>query len=238
MLVEDYYERVQELLKSIRVTQMGNIEVAAEKVANSIMHGGIVHTFGPGHSDMIAREVTGRAGGLVPINRIPDPTEGMAERVEGYAKVILKNYEQKYKLESDECLIIISNSGRNPLPIEIAIEAKARNLFTIAITSLKHSKKVSSRHKSGKRLFEIADFVLDTRVSYGDSLVEIPGLPQKAGPGSTIAGALLINMLMIKVIDKIVKEGKTPPILKSQNVDGADEFNKGLKGKYGDRLAW
>jgi len=238
MLKEKYVHNIKCLIDKVVESQSAQIKEAAEKVAESLMKGGILHVFGSGHSAMIGKEFVQRAGGLVPVNLIADPTEGMAERVQGYGKVLFERYRKKYGLQAGEVLIVVSTSGRNPLPVEIAMEAKAQGLFTVAITSVEYSRLVPSRHPSGKRLFEIVDLTLDTCVPLGDALIEVPGLGQKAGPASTILGALLANMLVLQVIEEIIKQGGTPPILMSQNLDGADEHNQALEEKYRHRLTW
>jgi|YelNatPaOPRAMG01_1025707.scaffolds.fasta_scaffold08758_4 uncharacterized phosphosugar-binding protein len=238
MLKEGYIRNITSLINKIIETQSAKIEEAAAKIADSLMKGGILHVFGSGHSAMIGKELVQRAGGLVPVNLVHDPTEGMAERVQGYGRVLLEHYGKRYGLQAGEVMIVVSTSGRNPLPIEIAMEAKAHGLFTIAITSVEYSRLVSSRHSSGKRLFEVVDLTLDTGVPFGDALIEVPGLGQKAGPASTVLGALLANMLVLQVIEEIIKRGGVPPILMSQNLDGADEHNQALEAKYRHRLAW
>ena len=236
MLEIAYCQAIKALIDKIVETQLQNIERGAQIIANSLLQGGVLHVFGCGHSAMVGKEVTHRAGGLVPVNLIPDPTDGLAERVEGYGKVLLDAYARKYGLYPGEVIIVVSTSGRNPVPIEIAMEAKVRGLFTIGIVSLEYAQQSHSRHHSGKRLFEVVDLVLDNCVPPGDAIVEVKELGQKAGASSTIAGALLVNMLMLRVIEEIYRRGGTPPILKSQNLEGADEYNQRLLEAYRGRL--
>ncbi|MFQ5796439.1 MAG: sugar isomerase domain-containing protein [Candidatus Bipolaricaulia bacterium] len=238
MLSEDYYDQIVNLTERIRKTQREAMLESASLIAESLSKGHVLHAFGSGHSYMIVKEVVGRAGGLVPVNGVYDPTEGVAERIAGYAAPLLKRYESRFGLRQGEVMIIISNSGRNPLPIEMALEAQARGLSTIGITSLAYSQSSSSRHASGKRLYEIVDIVLDNCGEIGDALVEIKELGQRAGPGSTIGGALLINMVMLETIERLIETGHTPPVLKSANLDGADEFNQKLMEQYRGRLSW
>jgi uncharacterized phosphosugar-binding protein len=120
----------------------------------------------------------------------------------------------------------------------MCLEAKKRGLKTVAITSLNYSKKVSSRHSSGKNLYEMADYILDNYVELGNSLINIPKTALKIGASSTIMGSLLVNMLMITAIEKIIAEGMEPPILKSMNLDNADEYNNKLMEKYDKRISW
>lgn len=237
MLHEEYLKRVQELLGSSR-DQFDTIGAVGAEIARTIMAGGMVHAFGSGHSDMIAREVSGRAGGLVPVNRIADPMLGKAERVEGYASVLLKEYERAHGLNAGEVIIIISNSGRNALPVEICMEAKHKGLTTVALTSLAYSKQVSSRHSSGKKLYELADYVIDNGVDFGDALVGVPGTEIRSGAGSTIMGSLLINMIMLAAMEIMVQAGRELPVLKSMNMDNADEYNEKLIERYRWRLSW
>lgn len=238
MLEQLYLQKVLAMAKEIVETQASRIEEGARKIAESLLKGGILHIFGTGHSALIAKEITGRAGGLIAVNAINDPTEGMAERVEGYGSVLFAQYAEKVGLKPGEVIIIVSTSGRNPVPIEIAMEAKRQGLYTIAITSVEFSRQIASRHRSGKRLFEVVDLVLDNRVPLGDAMVEVEGMAQKVGPGSTIAGVLLVNTLILRTIEEFLRQGLTPPILVSQNLDGADEHNRILRMKYKHRLTW
>jgi uncharacterized phosphosugar-binding protein len=238
MQTAQYYNEVLNLLEKIATTQQDAIDRAADMIAQSLGDGGMLHIFGSGHSAMIGKEITSRAGGLVPINLIPDPTKGMAERLEGLGKILLDKYAHKYGLNAGEVLIVVSTSGRNPVPIEVAMEAKDRGLFTIALTSVTYSRHFASRHTSGKRLFEVVDLVMDNCVPVGDALVEIDATGQRAGASSTITGAVLVNMLTLRVVEKILDQGNTPPILKSYNLDGSDEHNAVLYERYRGRLAY
>lgn len=233
-----YFQKIEELLKRVHDTQTPVLVQAAQRIAESLARGGVLHIFGSGHSAIIGKEITQRAGGLVPVNLIPDPSEGIAERIEGYGKVLLDVYERKYGLKTGEVIIVISTSGRNPAPIDVALEAKARGLYTIGITSVEYSRQLPSRHSSGKRLFELVDLIIDNCVPPGDAILEVEGLEQRVGASSTLAGVLLINMLMLRVIEELLKQGEVPPILKSQNLDGADEFNKKLLERYKGRLTF
>ncbi|MFP4589493.1 MAG: sugar isomerase domain-containing protein [Candidatus Acetothermia bacterium] len=237
MLEQQYKETILDLLDRTVSSERDKIETGAAEIAASLQNDGFVHAFGSGHSAMIAKEITGRAGGLVPVNMIVDPAEGMAERVEGYGATLLQDYADQYGLEEGEVMIVISTSGRNPAPLEIALEANDRGLYTIAITSVQYSQSVESRHSSGKKLFEVADLALDNHVPAGDATVEIEEGGQKAGPASTLTGVFLINTMILRSIEKMKEEGFEPPILRSMNLDGSDEHNRELMEKYKSRLA-
>ncbi|RJP16630.1 MAG: sugar isomerase domain-containing protein [Candidatus Abyssobacteria bacterium SURF_5] len=223
-----YYDKILELLKKISDTQAGEITRAGATVGKTIKDGGLVHTFGSGHSAAIAYEAHGRAGGLAAVSAIIDPLRGLAEKVEGYGRALLT----PVRLRPTDSMIIISNSGRNALPIEVAMVAKEHGLPLIVITSLAHSKSVSSRHSSGKRLFEIADIVLDNLGDPGDAAVALPQIDVPMGPTSTITGAFIMNEIMISAAQWLSENGIQPPIFKSANLDGSKDHNLRLRNLY------
>lgn len=231
-----YYTMVRQMMENIIETQGESIYKAATIIAESLAEEQICHVFGSGHSAMLAREIVHRAGGLVPVNQVPDPAGGMAERIEGYAEVIFQAYSDYYGIQSGEVIVIISNSGINPLPIELATLARSKGMSVVALTNLSQSRAAVSRHTSGKRLFELADVVLDNCCVPGDAMVYDERLGISLGPGSTLSGSLLLNLMMLTVVDKLLGMGEDPPILKSQNLPGADEWNRELKARYRSRL--
>lgn len=237
MLADRYVERIHSLLREVAETQRSAIREAAARVAGAIRAGGIVHVFGCTHAEMVGQEVAGRAGGLVPVNIIHDPSEGTAERVEGYAAPLLKRYDRKYGLRTGEVLVVVSNSGINALPVEVALEGRKRGLYVIALTNLTQSRQATSRHSSGQRLFEAADLVLDNRVATGDAMVEFEAVGQHVGAGSSFAGMLIMQMVMLTAMEMLAATGYRPPILRSQNLPGADAWNEELRARYQGRLA-
>lgn len=230
---EEYLNIVIEGIKNLRDTQSDNIKKAAELIGDALAEGKHIFTFGSGHSQLLAREITERAGGLAPVFHLPDPIWGMVERLEGYGEMLL----EQYPLQKGEVIFVISNSGRNPEPIEIAKGAKEKGLKVIAVTSLKHSKNVESRHSSGKKLFEYGDVVLDTGTPKGDAVMDFEGLSSKAGAASTVFGAALLNAVMVEAIQYLLDKGIEPPVLISANVDGFDEHNAELMERYKE-MAW
>jgi uncharacterized phosphosugar-binding protein len=227
-----YYQVVSDLLARIAGTQQENIQLAAEAMADCVRRDQIVYFLGSGHSLAIAMEGYYRAGGLAPVDIIHDPSFGRAERVEGYAETILKSYN----IPSGAVVVIISNSGRNAVPIETALWCKERGIRTIAVTSMAHTKSVSSRHCSGKRLFEIADIVIDNCGVPGDAILDIEGLPGRACPTSGLAGIFIVESIVAQTIENLVNSGETPPVYVSMNVDGGDEQNEWLLQKYINRV--
>lgn len=219
-----YLNTVIEFVARLRDSQAGVIHDAAILVGDAVADGRHIYTFGSGHSQLLAREVTERAGGLVPIYHLPDPTWGMIERLEGYGEILLK----QFPIQAEEVIFVISNSGRNPEPIEIALGSKEIGLKVIAVTSLAHSETVESRHSSGMRLFELADVVLDTGTPKGDAVMSFDGFSSKAGALSTILGAAILNAVMVDAIQYLLDRQLEPPVLISLNVDGSDEHNTEL----------
>lgn len=231
-----YYENIRQILDDVAFTQAPAIEDAATRLARSLAAGGVCHVFGSGHSAMIAREVVGRAGGLVPVNEIHDPTRGFAERVEGYGAALFNAYTRKYGFEPGEVLLVISNSGINPVPVELALLAREAGGVVVCITNLAQSRASKSKHSSGKRLFEVSDVVLDNRCPPGDAAVPVESLGLSVGATSTFAGALIVNLLMLATIEKMIEAGHKPPVLRSQNLPGADEWNDHIREKYSARV--
>lgn len=214
------------------------IDAAASMLAKSISSGGMLHIFGAGHSHLFAEEMSCRAGGLVAANPIldigytlmggPPSLISKYERLEGFVTSVLG----RYKLRTGEVLIVMSQSGRNPGPVEAALYAMEKGLQVIAITSVGQSREQASRHSSGKRLFEIADLVIDNHVPTGDAAVELKeGLP-KVSPISTIIGAAILQSLVAEVAGRMLQMGEVAPVWMSSNVDGGDEHNELMASRY------
>jgi len=236
----EYLQRIEELLTTFRKTQMDSLAMGASAIADCLISDGMIYAFGTGHSHMFALEIFYRAGGLANINPILE--EGLMlhtgavkstflERVEGYAAEILK----RYPVKKGDIIFIASNSGRNAVSIEMAIEAKKQGLTVIAITSIRHSSAVASRHSSQKRLFELADIVIDNCGEEGDAAVDITGVG-KVCPTSSVIGITALHTMISEAIKIAVAKGKTPDIFISANVDGASP-NEGYINKYKSRVS-
>lgn len=236
-----YVEEIYKVLHQVVDTQSDAIDKAAALLADVVAGDGIIFTFGTGHSHIIAEDVTYRAGGIVPIDAILEPSltghqhvheSETMERVEGMAEVIL----QYYGISDKDVLIIISNSGRNAAPIEMASGAKQRGCPVIAVTSLSHSKGTASRHSSGKKLYDYADVVIDNQCPKGDALLHLDGAPQPTGAGSGVAGLFIMQMMMVQAVEDMLQRGIEPPLFRSGNLDGSDEYNRALMKKYHGRI--
>lgn len=209
---------------------------AAETIAKSIANGGILHVFGSGHSAMVAMELVGRAGGLVPVNPIHDATGGWPETLPGYGERLFQRYAESYDVLPDEVVVVISNSGRNCSSIEVVYEAHKVGAKVVGLTSVEMSAASSPKHPSGKRLFEIADFVLDNLGIPGDAMMDAPGGAGMTAPSSTLTGALLMEMLLLEILEALHRLGATLPILKSANADEGPTYNSRLLRQFRARL--
>lgn len=244
MSFNDYIEGLRSILERIKREQAQNIGLAGGLVANALGAGGVIHTFGTGHSHLIADEAFFRAGGIAAVNPILDERliflkgaleSTRAEREPGLARELI----EKENIEPHDVAIIISNSGRNAATIEMALEMRARSLKVIAITSLEQSRALTSRHPSGQRLFEVADLVVDNCVPSGDALLALPGLNAPIGASSTVAGAAVINSIIIEAVIKLLERGEHVPVLTSANVEGTSaETLREVLNRYQTRIRY
>lgn len=233
----EYIENIKSIIGKIESDGAADIEAAARILSETLIAGRRTYLFGTGHSHMLAEELFYRAGGLVNIQPIlVEPLmlhvsasgSTLAEREEGIADRIFNEYSMK----KNDTVIIISNSGRNGVIVDMALLCKEKGLKVIALTNLEHSLSGASRHRSGKRLCEIADIVLDNGGCVGDACVEIDGTDGKICPTSTVCGALILNAVVAEAVDICAEQGFYPDHFASSNVDGGDEINNILVKKY------
>jgi uncharacterized phosphosugar-binding protein len=236
-----YFEVVRRLLDEAESANATALDQAADALAQCLVNGGVLHTFGTGHGHLLAEELFHRAGGLAAVNPILDPgvmmREGansatLLERLPGYAEVVLERYD----VRPGDVILIASNSGRNAVPIEMALACKARGLTVIALTSLQHSRSQTARHASGKRLFEVADLVLDNCGAVGDTALTVEGVEGGVAATSTVIGAALLQQWIAETVRRLAARGITPPVLQSSNVDGADARNLAMVARYRGRV--
>lgn len=240
-----YKDTVVKLFQEILEQEKEAIEKAADLLAETITKDQLIHVVGPGgHSNIGAYEMFYRAGGLVPVNAILDPgtllsmgarRSTIIERTPGYGKAVLDAFEVH-----DGVLIIVNAYGINALCIDIAIEARKRGVCTIGITSRAFAEKIPpdhpARHPTKKNLFEVVDVHVDCHMPFGDAVVLIDGLQQKIAPVSTLLNCFVLNLIVIRTVEKLIAAGFTPPIWVSANVPGGDEANKKYIEKYKGRI--
>ncbi len=238
MAAPQYFEKVCQLLQVVARSQMDAIKKAGKLVAEAIAQGGLLHVFGVGHSHILAEEAFFRAGGLALVNAILEPglmlhagalKSTRLEKLRGYAQVLL-DYHQ---VEQKDVLLIASNSGVNVVPVEMALEARQRNIRTIAITSVEYSQRIKGDQKA---LFEVVDVVIDNCGEYGDAILELPGLKERVGPSSTVIGAAIVNAIVVEAIAALLSQGIIPPVYVSSHQPGASEHNLHLAQTLRPRL--
>ena len=244
MAFEAYFEEAHRALDRVAREQESPIRSAAALIADALATGGVVHVFGCGHSHLLAEEAFYRAGGLAAVNPILDRrlmffdgalASTRAEREPGYAAEILERED----VRTNDAAIVVSNSGRNALPVEMALALQARGVSVIAITSVAHSRSVSSQHASGRKLYEIADVVIDTGIPAGDAAVVVPATSIRMGPLSTLVGAAIVHAVSIEAAARLVERGIAPPVLVSANLDTTSQEDlERMLAAYADRIRY
>ena len=234
----DFIREIQKIISLIEKQEAPAIEKAAEACAKSIAAGRAALLFGAGHSALPPQEAFPRIGSIVGFVQITEPELGFngfvtgkggqrqmsfLEQTPGFAEVILSNYH----LKPEDTLIVFSNSGINALPVEICDLANRQSLTTISVGSRAHSIANAPKNPLGKRLYEIADIHIDNHVPQGDTLVRLKGNIQTGG-GSTIAGMVIMNAIVVETVKRLNKQGVPFHIYPSHNVSG-DEMEAVIK---------
>jgi uncharacterized phosphosugar-binding protein len=235
-LAESYHDVSNRMLAQAWAKNMPVIKQLAPILGASIARGEVIHTFGSGHSEIIAREIVGRAGGLVCITSINDPTAGFIENLVGYGTALVERYDRQYELRAGEVVIVISNSGKNASPIEVALHAKKKGCVVVGLTSLQMSSTAKTVHPGGKNLHALSDFVLDNGGVPGDTILPVTDKIM-SGPTSTFVGASILNWLMLETMEWLRDHGHDLPVLRSQNIPGAIDHNRAVGAKYKHRLS-
>ena len=232
-----YYSGLTETLAKIKATQSDKIKVIAEKVSQTIINDGIIYIFGCGHSNIITEDCFYRAGGLANVCPMFDADlmlfNGAAksssmERMEGIAKHIYRRYKPTEK----DILFVVSTSGINSVPVEMATLGKENGVFTTVLCSSAYFDAMS-RHSSGKLLYQCGDIYIDNCVPHGDAVVPVGDMIM--GAVSTAASSFIMNSILAEAVD-IASEKTKPPIYMSGNVDGGAEYNAALIDRYIPRI--
>jgi len=240
-----YLEQAAQIIERVQKTQLDVITQVASLCADTIAKGGLVHLFGTGHSRMMVEEMFPRHGsfpGFHPIVELSltyhNPVVGangqrqamFLEHVEGLGRVIMRNFV----FSPPDCFIIFSNSGVNEVVVEVGLEAKRIGMPLIAVVSVELCRAVRALHSSGKKLIDIADFVIDNCTPPGDALVWIEGLEDPVGPGSTIGGAAVTNALKCAIAEELTRRGTPPLVLTSSYFIGAERSHERFEAVYDD----
>ena len=236
-MLTKYYEEIIHILSEIKDTQADKIKSASRMIADTIKADGIIYIFGCGHSHLIGLDCFYRAGGLVNVSAMLDTDlmlhngaakSSVMEKMSGIAESIF----ERYCITEKDTLIVISTSGKNAVPVEMAQVATQKGIKNISV--------VSSAYFEDKKdtplLYECSDMYIDNCVPHGDAVMEITGTETKMGSVSTVASSFILQSLLLEGAELAAKEGSRVPIYMSGNVDGGAQYNKALITEYLPRI--
>ncbi|WP_054027337.1 sugar isomerase domain-containing protein [Bacillus sp. FJAT-28004] len=246
--VSNYLDGVRQVIEKIETFQMDAIDRAVDICMNSMVNNNVVHLFGSGHSRMAVEEMYPRYGSFAGFHPMVElsltnhhavvGSNGQRqamylENVEGFGKVIASNFHYG----KHDSIIVFSHSGTGKVVVEIAQEMKDRGIPIIAVTSLAHSELSPAKHSSGKKLYELADVVIDNCAIPGDAMVKIENLETPVGPVSTIGNTVIVNLIKCKIAHKLTELGRPPKVLTSALVVGEEKAKQLFEGSYEDYWA-
>jgi uncharacterized phosphosugar-binding protein len=239
---KQYLEKSKEII-SVVEKQEALIQEVAQLFATSILQGRMVHLFGSGHSRIMVEEMWPRYGSFPGFNPIVELSLSFhnlvvgsngqrqamfLENVVGFAPKILRNFD----IKEEDTALIISSSGCNVVPIEMAEEFQKKNVKVVALVSQLHLDGSTSKHPNGKKLTDFADYILDTGAPLGDAMIYVKDLDTPVAPGSTLGGVLIINTLKAEIANILQKNGKTPKVLSSGKVIGDERAAELFESAY------
>lgn len=240
-MIHDYYQKVQAQLANVFDKEAKGMQQVSEVIADKINDGGVVYLFGCGHSHILTEEVFYRAGGLAPIYPIlidelmlhqGGAAASQKERKNRYVYPFLEDYT----ITEKDVLIVISTSGINPVPVDVALYGKEHGAATVALTSTAYADSQSSRHEDGLFLKDVCDYVIDNHITIGDTTLNYPKSGIHFAPSSSVIGISILQAICAEVVRLLIETGETPPVFLSGNVAGSDEHNKKLLDKYGEKV--
>ncbi len=238
----DYLAKSREILEAVS-RQSLLVEQTAALFAETILAGRMVHVFGSGHSRILVEEMWPRYGSFPGFNPIVELSltfhnlvvgangqrQAMfLENVSGLAERILRNFA----LSPQDSALVVSSSGCNVVPVEMAEQFQKRGVRVVAIVSRAHSEASVSRHRDGKKLQDFSDIVLDTGAPVGDAMVRVPGLDTPVAPGSTVGGCLLVNCIKADVAARLTAAGQPPKVLTAGALVGAERATALFESAY------
>jgi uncharacterized phosphosugar-binding protein len=245
-LGQEYLKDVYSRMASVEAHQAENFRKAGVMIADACQQDRLIHVYGGGgHTVMMVCEMFFRAGGLANVN----PVFGHdispfcqalkyleVERTTGYARCLIRYYE----VGKDDLFILFHNIGMNPTTIDAADEVKLRGAKLIAISSSDWQKKLPMdhhiRHPNKKHVFEYADLCIDDENPFGDAVFKVDGFDVAVAPTSTMVDAFIAHRMVIEAVAEMVRRGMSPPIFRSANLPGGDEFNATMLKKYKSRV--
>lgn len=235
MSLKQYRQRSSDILEKIWTTQAAIIEKVAARMAETIRGKGLVHLFGSGHSVLPVLDIFPRYGSFPGFHPLMDArlmwtnvlgsggARGLLwlERREGYAAVLFENEP----IRAGDVMLVFSHGGLNAVAIEVAMEARARGLLTVGVTSLDNYRQCPATHSSGKKLADVAEVVIDNCTPAEDALVRIEGWKAPVAAGSTLAFVAIAMALVAEVAAELARRGAAPPVFVSPNVPGIPADN-------------
>ena len=236
-MIDQVFARGYAVLEKLEKTQKEALYQASALIADAIANGHTFYVTGSGHSHTVAEEFYARAGGLacmVPIltselTLVDHPTKSTyLERLPGYANILI----DLYHVSAGDVVLIASNSGRNAYPVDMALEAKARGAKVVAITNMKHTMSTTSRHPSGKLLYQIADVVIDNCGDVGDASMVVDGVVAPLCPTSSMANSFIAQSITVQVVVNLKNKGMEVPVFMSANVQSEANRNDEFFEKY------
>ena len=249
-VIQQYLAKCQSMIQTV-ASQQEAIEQAAGWFAETILKGRMVHLFGSGHSRIMVEEMWPRYGSFAGFNPIVELSLSFhnlvvgangqrqamfLENVPGLAERILRNFD----LSEQDSALVISSSGCNVVPIEMAELFQQKGIRVVALVTKQHSEASTSKRPDGKKLTDFADLILDTGAPVGDAMVSVPNLDTPVSPGSTVGGAMIVNSIKAVVAEKLTQAGQPPKVLSSGAVVGAEravELFESAYDEHAHRLA-
>ena len=240
-----YFETMNEVVQKAYDTQGDNIMRAAEVLADATEKDGIIHLFGSGHSSLVTEDCFWRSATLANVHAIFESAvagineitkTSYLEKVEGIGQVIVSYNE----VRPPDVMVCFSNSGNNIAPVDAAIRAREKGIPVVAITAVEYSDFLTTKHRSGLKLKDVADVVLDNCSLVGDAATEVEGFPMKVGATSTIPAVFLQNAILVEMVEVLVRRGFEPDVYYNGHMafmdEGCADHNDRLVDKYFYRI--
>lgn len=240
-MIKEYFATVEDKLEMVLHEEFDNISDASEIIAEAVQNDGILYVFGCGHSHIFGEELFFRAGGLAAIYPIfHEPLmlhEGpvrssQLERKNNYVSIFIN----EYGITDKDVVLVVSTSGINPVPVDVAKYAKGQGAKVVTITSKEYSNSQESRHKENLKLLEVGDIVIDNKVPRGDAALKHKDLSVAFGPLSSVIGITIIQSIIANATKVMLENGFEPPVFLSGNIEDSDDHNNRLVEQYSKRI--